>query len=268
MLYYMSVTPFPNPRTTNFIPEAWDFSILTRLANFIVTYPIAQNANIAFQTVYVPSTATLTKMANTSYVGPVINSLLTALNTWTALNTFGTLNTNAITTNTITATTLALSGTQLDTPMTTNLTYNIIPFTLAPGTYTYGTAGQIGYTVIMVNSVGYLAGPTANTDYNTLSQVSLTQGVWLLSAEVSSTHTNTQTTGIGFNTTSNTFAGGFGYRGTSRSTPGVLTVQPFVQLSTSAVYYASGAVTMYLLMACEGYGLFPGPGYLTAVRIA
>ena len=88
MLYYMSVTPFPSPRTTNFIPEAWDFSILTRFANFIVTYPIAQNANIAFQKVSVPTNIySLVKMANTIYVGLVMNALGLATNTWTGPNT-------------------------------------------------------------------------------------------------------------------------------------------------------------------------------------
>lgn len=263
----------PDPITDDYNPEAWvdPTGLLSKLRTLVqsyVTYPIAQNYPITFTNIVFVTDATLTKMANTSYVYSAVNALLTAANIWTGLNTFGTLNTNAITTNTITATTLALSGTQLVTPMTSTLTYDIIPFTLANGDYTYGTSGQIGYTLIRTRSGGYLsASPVNNTFYFEISSISLTQGVWLLTGEVSSTSTNSSTTGIGFNT-SNTNVGGIGFRGITRSVPGNLTVQPFVQLSTSAVYYASGAVSMRLLMGSEGYGLTPGKSYFTAVRIA
>jgi hypothetical protein len=264
----MSVTPFPDPITTNFIPEAWDFTILTRFANFIVTYPIAQNAKIAFQTVYVATTAILTQMANTSYVNSVLNALLSAINTWTGLNTFGSINTGAITTNTITATTLALSGTQLDTPLTPFYSYSAIPFTLANGTYNYGTVGRIGYTIVRANSGGYIGGtPSSNTFYVGINDITLTQGRWLITGETTSTGVNGTIVGVGLNTTNNTNVGGIGFRGTLRCEYPSPTDPP-ANMSTSAIYYASGTVTMRLLMGTQGYGLTPGKSYLTAIRIA
>ena len=96
----MSVSRFPNPRTTNFIPEAWDFTILNRFANFILTYPIAQNANIVFQKVSVGTATLLTQMADTAYVianiPPYLATLPPLSITWLALQNFTTIETNTI----------------------------------------------------------------------------------------------------------------------------------------------------------------------------
>jgi len=92
----MSVSRFPNPITTNFIPEAWDFTILNRFANFILTYPITQNADIVFQTVSVGTATLLTQMANTSYVYSAFLALLSAINIWSGSNTM-TIGTSTVT---------------------------------------------------------------------------------------------------------------------------------------------------------------------------
>lgn len=155
----------------------------------------------------------------------------------------------------------------LNTPLTP--TYTIpVPFSLTDGTYTYGSSGKIGYTIVRANSGGYISGsPADSLFYREISNVSLTQGLWLLSGETQSVGINGLQTGIGFNTTTNTNVGGIGFRGLVRVEYPPPTDPP-AQLSTSAVYYASGAVTMRLMMGCSGYGLTPGKSYLTAVRIA
>jgi hypothetical protein len=76
----MSSSPFPDPRTTNFIPKAWDYTIRNRYATFIVTYPIAQNNLITFLTaVYLTTRTALTQWADTAYATSEIVA-------WTAAN--------------------------------------------------------------------------------------------------------------------------------------------------------------------------------------
>ena len=181
----MSSSPFPDPRTTNFIPEAWQWiDLWNKFRNFIVSYPTAQNAIIVFQKVSVVTATLLTQMANTSYVYSAFLSLLSAVNTWAGLNTFGTIDTGTITTNTITATTLALSGTQLDTPMTSTRTYPVVPFTSATGTVTYGTAGTIGYTLVNSNTYGNFFNGGGSTIIETIQSLSIPTGVWYLVGEL------------------------------------------------------------------------------------
>lgn len=176
----MSVSRFPYPITTNFIPEAWDFTILNRFANFILTYPAAQG-KVVFQTVSVGTATLLTQIANTAYF---YSSLLSEVNTWLGLNTFGTIDTGDITTDTITATTLALSGTQLETPMTSTRTYPVVPFTSATGTFTFGTAGTIGHTLVNSNTYGNFFNGGGNTIIETIQSLSIPTGVWYLVGEV------------------------------------------------------------------------------------
>ena len=198
----MSSSPFPDPRTTNFIPEAWQWiDLWKKFRNFIVSYPTAQNAIIVFQKVSVVTATLLTQMANTSYVYSAFLSLLSAVNTWAGLNTFGTIDTNAITTNTITATTLALSGTQLDTPMTSTRTYPVVPFTSATGTVTYGTAGTIGYTLVNSNTYGNFFNGGGSTIIETIQSLSIPTGVWYLVGEVICNSTFGTLNGLSFGPT-------------------------------------------------------------------
>ena len=195
----MSSSPFPDPITTNFIPEAWQWiDLWNKFRNFIVSYPTAQNAIIVFQKVSVGTATLLTQMANTSYV---YSALFSAVNTWTGLNTFGTIDTNAITTNTITATTLALSGTQLDTPMTSTRTYPVVPFTSATGTVTYGTAGTIGYTLVNSDTYGDYFGGGGSTRTETKQSLSIPTGVWYLVGELICNSTFGQLNGLSFGLT-------------------------------------------------------------------
>ena len=198
----MSSSPFPDPITTNFIPEAWQWiDLWNKFRNFIVSYPTAQNAIIVFQKVSVVTATLLTQMANTVYVNTQVQALLTALNTWTGLNTFGTIDTNAITTNTITATTLALSGTQLDTPMTSTRTYPVVPFTSATGTVTYGTAGTIGYTLVNSDTYGNFFNGGGSTIIETIQSLSIPTGVWYLVGEVICNSTFGTLNGLSFGQT-------------------------------------------------------------------
>ena len=198
----MSSSPFPDPITTNFIPEAWQWiDLWKKFRNFIVSYPTAQNAIIVFQKVSVVTATLLTQMANTSYVYSAFLSLLSAVNTWAGLNTFGTIDTNAITTNTITATTLALSGTQLDTPMTSTRTYPVVPFTSATGTVTYGTAGTIGYTLVNSNTYGNFFNGGGSTIIETIQSLSIPTGVWYLVGEVICNSTFGTLNGLSFGPT-------------------------------------------------------------------
>lgn len=283
----MSVSRFPNPLTTNFIPEAWDFPILDRYANFIVTYPIAQNANIVFQKVSVPTDIyTLIKMANTIYVNSVINSLLTAANIWEGLNTFGTINTNAITTNTITATTLALSGTQLDTPMTSTRTYPITPFSPTAATVNYGTAGTIGYTIVS-SSNGALTITGTYPDINkvqvcrfTNTFISVPQGVWILQLEIQTNVIYGFTIGVSFGTTpipagddrtvTTKKPGMFGCKYSSWNQAGVQNLS--VQSGNSTLCHYTNTtgsnVIIYGFLYIGGYGLGIDRATMTAVKIA
>jgi hypothetical protein len=257
----MSVSPFPDPITTNFIPSAWDFTILTRFANFILTYPIAQNAKIAFQTVSVATTAILTQIANTSYVYSAFVALLSAINTWTGLNTFGTMDTGAITTNTITATTLALSGTQLNTPLTPFYAY---PVGTATGSNTpsIGTAGTIGF----IPETTFITFNTGGGSGVSQRSVSLTQGTWIVAATVR-TPGFAGSNAITITTQQNSITPGpiYGRKGTWQ----YAIAQPTYPwgLATLAIVNLSATTTLYLTIRNDTVNV-TNYSNLTCVRIA
>ena len=283
----MSSLPPPDPITTGFNPEAWEeptgiLSKLRALVHYYVTYPIAQNYPITFSDLVFVTDAALTKMANTSY----IYSLFSEINTWTGLNTFGSIDTNAITTNTITATTLALSGTQLDTPMTSTRTYPVIPMISTTGTVAYGTAGTIGYTLVNSNIYGSYFGGGGSTVIETLQSLSIPTGVWYLVGEVICNSTYGTLNGLSFGSTAvptggvnpiTTYPTGF-FGGdfmvifstiTQNNNPiplggGAMTI--------SAVYTNTTAspITVRLYFFRPGFGWTGGSkrGYFTATKIA
>ena len=76
----MSVTPFPDPRTTNFIPEAWQWiDLWKKFRNFIVSYPTAQNGTVRFAgPVYLTTRTALTQWADTAYATAQISAWVTA----------------------------------------------------------------------------------------------------------------------------------------------------------------------------------------------
>ena len=282
----MSSSPFPDPRTTNFIPEAWQWiDLWKKFRNFIVSYPTAQNAIIVFQKVSVVTATLLTQMANTSYVYSAFLSLLSAVNTWAGLNTFGTIDTNAITTNTITATTLALSGTQLDTPMTSTRTYPVVPFTSATGTVTYGTAGTIGYTLVNSNTYGNFFNGGGSTIIETIQSLSIPTGVWYLVGELICDKTFGTLNGLSFGPTVPSGSGNpiiaypTGFFGgdflVTFSTPAQNnTTIPFGGggMTISAVFTNTtlSPITVRLYFFRPGFGWTGGGkrGYLTATQIA
>ena len=80
MLYYMSVTPFPDPRTNQYNPSAWDFATYFKYLNSIVTFPRAQRATINFiEAVYLTTRTALTQWADTAYATSEIEA-------WAAAN--------------------------------------------------------------------------------------------------------------------------------------------------------------------------------------
>jgi hypothetical protein len=75
----MSVTPFPDPRTTQYNPSAWDFTTYFKYLNSIVTFPRAQNAVIQFiGSVYLTTRTALTQWASTAYSTSEIVAWVTA----------------------------------------------------------------------------------------------------------------------------------------------------------------------------------------------
>lgn len=115
-----SQTP-PDPITTGFNPEAWEeptglLSKLRALVHYYVTYPIAQNYPITFSNLVFITDATLTKMANTSYVFANLVAYLASLPplsiTWSAIQNFTGIETNTV--NPIGGT-LTIGNTAVDT---------------------------------------------------------------------------------------------------------------------------------------------------------
>jgi hypothetical protein len=76
----MSVTPFPDPRTTNFIPEAWQYiDLWSKFINYLVSYPRAQNFTINFlDPVFLTTRTALTQWADTAYATAQIVAWVTA----------------------------------------------------------------------------------------------------------------------------------------------------------------------------------------------
>jgi hypothetical protein len=290
----MSSLPPPDPVTTEFNPEAWIgptgiLSKLRALYQSYVTYPIAQNYPITFSNLVFVTDAALTKMANTSYI---YSALFSAINTWTGLNTFGSIDTNAITTNTITATTLALSGTQLETPMTPIRTYAITPFTPTSGTVNYGTAGTIGYTIVASQNNGNLTvtgiSPGGGSGLNVIrvggyftgTTISVPPGVWILHLEFVVNVIYGVSIGLSFGTTplpagepqalTTKKAGMFGCQYAAWNNRGVPNDGILSYNQTLCHYRNTTAsnVNIYGFLVVNGYGYGGVRATMTAVRIA
>lgn len=255
---------------------------LTIISTIIMMFPIAQYYPFFFPNLFFITDAILTKMSNTSYVYSSINSLISSIMTWTGLNTFGTIDTGSITTNIITATTLALSGTELITPMTSTRTYPVIPMSLANNTTTtYGTVGTIGYTIVralipITRYAGSNGLPYAFSDLN----LSLPVGMWFLVGELTCTKTFGQLNGISFGITEPanplvarpaTFFGGNFVINFSTSTQNNQTL-PFggCSMTISNVYTNNTGAnqTVRLFQFQPSWGWESGViGYFTAIRI-
>jgi hypothetical protein len=202
----MSAEVPPDPILTTYQYWNWlNIDAETRrqraLDNTYMKFPTVQNNPTSFSKMFVNLISIITHIANTSYVFDKINDLLFYANTWTGLNTFDSIDTGSITTNTITATTLALSGTQLDTPMTSTRTYPVIPMVSTTGTVAYGTAGTIGYTLVNSNTYGSYFNGTSSTIIETNQSLSIPTGVWYLVGEVICSNTFGQLNGLSFGPT-------------------------------------------------------------------
>ena len=256
------------------------------LDNTYMMFPTVQNKPTTFSKMFVNLITLITQIANTSYVYDKINDLLFYANTWTSLNTFESIDTNAITTNTITATTLALSGTQLDTPMTSTRTYPITPFAPTNATINYGIAGTIGYTIVS-SSNGAFTQTGTYPDVNRVQVVRFTNtfisvppGVWILQLEIQSNVIYGFTIGLSFGTTpipagdnrtvTTKKPGMFGCKYCSWNQAGLQNVVVKSGNSTLCQYTntTESNIIIYGFLYIGGYGLGIDRATMTAVKIA
>lgn len=256
------------------------------LDNTYMRFPTVQNNPTTFSKLFLVTDVVLTKMANTSYVYSAFVALLSAVNTWTALNTFGTIDTGSITTNTITATTLALSGTRLDTPMTSTRTYPVAPFAPTNATINYGTAGTIGYTIVSSSNGDFTATGTY-VDINKIQVVrfnntviSVPPGVWILQLEIQTNVIFGYQVGLSFGTTPIPSAddrtvttkkpGMFGCKYAAWNQAGLNNDSVQSGNSTLCQYTntTGSDVTIYGFLYIGGYGLGIDRATMTAVKIA
>jgi hypothetical protein len=273
----MSAQLPPNPILTTYQYWNWvNVDEATRrqraLDNNYMTFPTAQNYPTFFSKLFLVTDATLTKMANTSYVYSAFLALLSAINIWTGLNTFGSIDTGSITTNTITATTLALSGTRLDTPVTSNMTYIASILTLGGGnvTTTSGTpVGTIGHVIHRNMADAYL-GP--NT---TAGPITLTTGVWFIVGQYSSFLAgglNGDKLGIGIKPSNVNLIGQFAMKNfvSGAQLESIRANGQETYMSTSSYVVVTGATQTYYLNMSEygGSGIGTNRMYLRAVRVA
>jgi hypothetical protein len=289
-LYYMSAEVPPDPILTTYQYWNWlNVDAETRrqraLDNTYMMFPTVQNKPTTFSKMFVELITLITQIASTFTVDDRIINLLFAANTWTSLNTFGSIDTDSITTNTITATTLALSGTQLDTPMTTNRTYPITPFAPPNSTINYGTAGTIGYTIVS-SSNGAFTQTGTYTDINkvqvvrfTNTVISVPPGIWILQLEIQTSVIYGFAIGLSFGTTpipttddrtvTTKKPGMFGCKYTPWNQAGLNNV--IVKSGNSTLTHYSNTtgsnITIYGFLYIGGYGLGIDRATMTAVKI-
>ena len=245
----MSSLPPPDPITTGFNPEAWiaDAGLSSRAlqANY-VTYPTAQNFPITFSNLELVTDAALTKMANTSYVYSLIQSLLSPT-TWTGSNQFNSIQVDTLANITLNnanfAGTTTLTNSTFNNPLTPTYPYPI-GTAVSPDTPSIGTAGTIGFipaTTFITNTVGEGSGASGFS----VRSVSLTAGTWIVYG-FAKMPVNTYITnyGIQFSTALNNNANEFG----RKTTQGVAnTFSTLVQgLTTMGTVSLTGTTTYYL----------------------
>jgi len=277
----MAETPFPNPRTTEFNPSAWeDGTPLTEdeinfLDNNFVTFPTAQ-PNVTF--LVAPTVPTLaiatsdTRAASAQFVQNAKNT-----QTWGALQTFnagmvtnaidpltsgGTLNigngvgSNANNVNIMTGSntgtlTLGSSGstTRLNIPLTPNYSYS------AAGT----GAGKIGH--IVDGTFTASGAVVADTPYTVGTMTSLPIGVWLIAGSVGRGGAGSYVA-IGLNTTPATLVGA-----TSQET--MATGSNNAIVSMTSIIINTTATTYYLIGQSSAAGSWASTSFFfRAVRLA
>lgn len=282
MLYYMSVTPFPDPRTTNFIPEAWQYiDLWNKFSIYLVTYPKAQNFTINFlDPVFLTTRTALTQLADTAFATSEIVAWITAnVNFGTAFTSavlqyyFGGIRVATINPLTAGATlaigngattnvsimsasntgilTLGSSGstTRLNAPLTPLYDY---PIGTATGldTPSIGTAGTIGFipeTTFITNTAR--EGSTGSG--GSLRSTVLTAGTWALYGYVQYSalgQLNTPAFTIVFTTVLNGTNGAFevGRKGIQQGNNSALAPNMFIGLSTCGFATPTATTTYYL----------------------
>jgi len=151
------------------------------LDNNYMMFPTVQNNPVSFSKLFLITDATLTKMANTSYVYSLIQALLSAT-TWTGSNQFNSIKVNTLANITLNdadfAGTTTLTNSTFNNPLTPTYSYPIGTAT-PPNTPSIGTAGRIGFipaTTFITNTVGEGPGGTGVSVRST----TLTAGNWIL----------------------------------------------------------------------------------------
>ena len=166
----------PDPITDTFNPTAWaePIGILSKLRilfHSYVTYPIAQNYPIIFTNLVFVTDATLTKMANTSYVianlVPYLASLppLITSTTWSAIQNFTGIETNTI--NPIGGTLIIGSGADNDIRIASQNSRSVVLHLGDGNSATSGAGIHIGNGVNCLGNVEILHG-TGSTGTITL----------------------------------------------------------------------------------------------------
>lgn len=219
------------------------------LDNTYMMFPTVQNNPVSFLKLFFATDATLTKMANTSYVYSLIQALLTAT-TWTGSNQFNSIKVNTLANMTLNnanfAGTTTLTNSTFNNPFTPTYSY---PVGTATGSNTpsIGTAGKIGFipeTTFITNSIaeGGAGGGLS------VRRVTLTAGTWVLYGffKFSDGVSLPVSLGIMFSTALNNSAGFISNKGTQRF-PTVpsnacmgLNTLGFVSLTSTTTYYLNG----------------------------
>jgi hypothetical protein len=216
-------------------------------------FPTVQNNPVSFSKLFFATDVALTKMANTSYVYALIQSLLSAT-TWTGSNQFNSIKVNTLADITLNdadfAGTTTLTNSTFNEPLTPTYDYPVGP-ELAPNTPSIGTAGTIGFVAPVTFITDTLASGAIAGGGASLRSVTLTQGIWLLSGSFQYPSFNLTSSNIQVAVTLNSGVNALFRKGTQAlgtlsnpyprgmSTIGFINVSPIFP-ATNITYYLNG----------------------------
>lgn len=143
------------------------------LDNTYMMFPTVQNNPVSFSKLFFITDAILTKMANTSYVYSLIQSLLSAT-TWTGSNQFNSIKVNTLANMTLNdadfAGTTTLTNSTFNTPLMPLYAYPVIP------------VGAIGYRPPITVTNNFVDNP--GVQGRTIRGVNVTEGVWMMCGNI------------------------------------------------------------------------------------
>jgi hypothetical protein len=221
------------------------------LDNNYMTFPTAQNYPTFFSKLFLITDATLTKMANTSYVYSLILALLSAT-TWTGSNQFNSIKVNTVANITLNnanfAGTTTLTNSTFNTPLTPMYAYPVIP------------VGAIGYRAPITVTRSFVG--NFGVQGATVRGVNVTAGVWIMCGTIYWSSYPTWYTML-FTTTDNGFAGNLLQKGAVFPTS-----PPSNDLVTSILTTARlSAGFLGLAARCDGFQTITGSEFIV-IRVA